>query len=180
MHINDLNLKSYLDELYRQTAGNTEAQVSMYDLGAAIGLDKAEAGSVAEQLMVLGQVELRTLAGGISITPEGLAFLGIAVPPATPAEYGFSLGKGPVADENDRRTIHLLTQKIKDALSGHGVEYELLEEIILDLKTIDVQMLSPKPKIAVLREIMRSLHKAFAAADVDAGKVANLLKTVID
>lgn len=178
MDIDDLNLKSYLEELYRQTAGNTEAQVSMYDLGAAIGLDKAEAGSVAEQLMVQGQVELRTLAGGISITSEGLAFLGIAVPTAASTENGFSLGKGPVVNENDRRTIHLLTQEIKNGLSGLSVDYELLEEIILDLKTIDVQMLSPKPKIAVLREIMRSLHNAFAAAD--AGKVANLLKTVID
>lgn len=178
MDIDDLNLKSYLEELYRQTAGNTEAQVSMYDLGAAIGLDKAEAGSVAEQLMVQGQAELRTLAGGISITPEGLAFLGIAVPAAASVENGFFLGKGPVADDNDRRTIHLLTQEIKNGLSGLSIEYELLEEIILDLKTIDVQMLSPKPKIAVLREIMRSLHAAFAAAD--AGDIADLLKTVIE
>lgn len=178
MDINDLKLRSYLEELYRQTAGNTEAQVSMYDLGAAIGFDKAEAGSIAEQLMVQGQVELRTLAGGISITSEGLAFLGIAVPAAASTENGFFLGKGPVADENDRRTIHLLTQEIKIGLSGLSVDYELLEEIVLDLKTIDVQMLSPKPKIAVLREIMRSLHNAFAAAD--AGKVANMLKTVID
>ncbi len=178
MDIDDLNLKSYLEELYRQTAGNTEAQVSMYDLGAAIGLDKTEAGSVAEQLMVQGQAELRTLAGGISITPEGLALLGIAVPAAAMAESGFSLGKGPVADENDRRTIHLLTQEIKDALAGLSVEYELLEEIILDLKTIDVQLLSPKPKIAVFREVMRSLHSAFTKAD--AGKVTDLLETVIE
>jgi hypothetical protein len=178
MDINDLNLKSYLEELYRQTAGNTEAQVSMYDLGAAIGLDKAEAGSVAEQLMVQGQVELRTLAGGISITPEGLAFLGFAVATAASAESDFSLGKGPVADDNDRRTIDRLTEEIKEALSGLSVEYDLLEEIIFDLKTIEVQMLSPKPKIAVVREIMRSLHNALAAAD--AGKIADLLKTVIE
>jgi hypothetical protein len=177
MDINDLNLKSYLEELYRQTAGNTEAQVSMYDLGAAIGLDKAEAGNIAEQLMVQGQAELRTLAGGISITPEGLTFLGIAAPAAPAAEEGLCLGKGPVADENDRRTIHQLTEEIKNGLAGLHIEYELLEEIVLDLKTIDVQMLSPKPKIAVLREIIRSLHKALSAAD--AGKVADLLQPVI-
>jgi hypothetical protein len=178
MDIDDHSLKSYLEELYRRTDGNTEAQVSMYDLGAAIGLDKTEAGNVAEQLMVQGQAELRTLAGGISITREGLAFLGIAVPAAAMTESGFSLGQGPVADENDRRTIHLLTQEIQDALVGLSIEYELLEEIILDLKTIDVQLLSPKPKIAVLREIMRSLHNAFTT--VGAGKVTDLLKTVIE
>jgi len=178
MDIDDHSLKSYLEELYRRTDGNTEAQVSMYDLGAAIGLDKTEAGSVAEQLMVQGQAELRTLAGGISITPEGLTSLGIAVPAAAMVKSGFSLGKGPVADENDRRTIHQLTQEIKDALVGLSVEYELLEEIILDLKTIDVQLLSPKPKIAVLREIMRSLHNALTTAD--AGKVTDLLNPVIE
>jgi hypothetical protein len=177
MDINDLNLKSYLEELYRQTAGNPEMQVSMYDLGAAIGLDKAEAGNVAEQLMVQGQAELRTLAGGISITVEGLAFLGIAAPTAASAESGLYLGTGPVADEDDRRTIHLLTQEIKNALSDHSIKYDLLEEIILDLKTIDTQMLSPKPKIGVLREIIRSLHHALAEAG--AARTAELLQTVI-
>ncbi len=82
MDSEDLKSKDYLEELYRQTGGDVEVQVSMYDVGAAIGLDKTEAGSLAEQLMVQGQTELRTLAGGISITPEGLAVLGISTPVA--------------------------------------------------------------------------------------------------
>lgn len=176
MDIAELNIKAYLEELHRQTGGDTEVQVSMHDLGAAIGLDKAEAGSLAEQLIVQGQAELRTLAGGISITPEGLAELGISVPSPGSVESDLHLGVGPVADDNDRRTVHLLIQEIKDEISGLGLEYELLEEIVLDLKTIEVHLLSARPKIAVLREIFRSLQNTFETANI--GKVAARLKAV--
>lgn len=177
MDIDDLKIKSYLQELHRQTGGDIEIQVSMHDLGAAIGLDKAEASSLAEQLIMQGQVELRTLAGGISITPEGLAVLGISAPPPNSAESELRLGAGPVTDDTDRETVHLLTEEIKNEISGLSLEYDLLEEIVFDLKTIEVHMLSPKPKIAVLREIFRSLQETFATANV--GEIAARLKTII-
>ena len=175
MDTDDLVIQGYLEELHRQTGGDTEVQVSMYDLGAAIGLDKAEAGSLAEQLMVQGQAELRTLAGGISITAEGLAALGITAPHS--AESGLHLGEGPVADATDRQTVQRFTEEIKNTISGLELEYHLLEEIVLDLKTIEVHMLSPRPKIAVLREIFRSLLHAFETAEV--GKITAQLKTFI-
>ncbi len=124
-----------------------------------------------------GQAELRTLAGGISITPEGLAVLGISIPSARTAESDLHLGVGPVADDTDRETVQRLTKEIKNEISGLGLEYNLLEEIVLDLKTIEVHMLSPRPKIAVLREIFRSLQDTFASANV--GDVAARLKTII-
>ncbi len=169
--------KDYLEELYRQTGGDIEVQVSMYDVGAAIGLDKSEAGSLAEQLMVQGQTELRTLAGGISITPDGLTVLGISTSSQNRAENSLHLGEGPVADETDRHTVHLLTEEIKNEISGLGLDYALLEEIVLDLKTIEVHMLSPRPKVPVLREIFRSLQPALekAKADKSAGQLATIL-----
>ena len=165
MDNDDLKNIGYLEELYRQTGGDIEVQVSMYDLGAAIGIDKAEAGSLAEQLMVQGQAELRTLAGGISITPEGLAALGISSPPEHSAENSLHLGDGPVADETDGHTVHLLTEEIKNEISVHSLDYNLLEEIVLDLKTIEVHMLSPRPKISVIREIFRSLQATLETAN---------------
>ncbi len=169
--------KEYLEELYRRTGGDTDVQVSMYEVGIAIGLEKSEAGSLAEELMVQGQTELRTLAGGISITVDGLATLGIAVAAPQSAERGFQLSKGPVAEDADRRTMQLLTEKIRKGISGVKLDYDLLEEIVLDLKTIEVQMLSPKPKIAILREIVRSLHAALETAH--AGETAAQLRTVL-
>ena len=177
MDIDDLTIKAYLEELYRQTGGDTEVQVSMYNLGEAIGLDKAEAGSLAEQLMFQGQVELKSLAGGISITPEGLAVLGIAVANAHSAEDSLRLGGGLIADEADRRTVQRLIENIKNEISGLHLEYSLLEDIVLDLKTIEVHMLSSRPKIAVIREIFRSLQNNLETVKV--GQTAAQLKAII-
>ena len=173
----ELKGKAYLEELYRLTGGDTEMQVSMYEVGAAIGLDKSEAGSLAEELMVQEQTELRTLAGGISITIQGLAVLGIDVAAPQSAESSFQLSKGPVTAASDRQAIQLLTEEIKSEISGLKLNYDLLEEIVMDLKTIEVHLLSPKPKTAVLREILRSLHIALETAH--AGKTATKLKTVL-
>jgi hypothetical protein len=177
MDIDDLMVKSFLEELYRQTGGDVENQVSMYDVGAAIGLDKSESGSFAEQLIVQGQVELKTLAGGVGITPEGLAVLGISAPFSHSPESDFQLGNGPVANDTDRDTIQRIVGKIKKELSVLSLEYDLLEEIIIDLKTIEVYMLSPRPKVAVLFEIFRSLKNVFETAR--SSKIATLLTSII-
>lgn len=177
MDIDDVLSKGFLEELYRQTGGDAESQVSMYDVGAVIGLEKNEAGSLAEQLIVQGQVELKTLAGGVSITSEGLAVLGLSVPDSHSPENAFQLGNGPVADDTDRDTVQRIIEKIKKELSELSLEYDLLEEIIIDLKTIEVYMLSPRPKVAVFLEIFRSLKNAFERGQ--SAEIATLLKTVI-
>jgi len=169
MDNHDMTIKSYLGELYRLSGGDTEFQVSMYDVGAAIGLDKAQAGSLAEELMVQGQAELRTLAGGISITPDGLAILGFSAAPAPQSsDNSLNLSKGPVASESDRETIQSVLEKIKPEISGQQLDYAVLEEIVMDLKTIEVQMLSPNPKIAILKPILHSLQDT-----LETGKVEN-------
>ena len=178
MDIEDLNLKGYLEELYRQTGGDTEVQISMYELGGAIGYNKAEAGSLAEQLMVQGQVELRTLSGGISITPDGLATLGIATPPSQAAQSAQKLSHGPVVDDTDRQLVRLLVDNVKSKISGLDLGYDLLEELVLDLKTIEVHMLSPKPKTAVLRELFRSLHNALDTAKAE--NIGAQLRAIIE
>jgi len=164
MNLDELHGRNFLDELYRQTKGDTAAQVSMYEVGAVLGLSKGEAGSLAETLIVDGLVELKTLAGGVGITDEGLASLGLAAPSIAAAGEAISLSHGPVATEQDRQTIAELVRQIKDSLSGRSLTYDQLEEIVIDLKTVELHLLSPKPKIAVLRELCRSLHDALAAA----------------
>ncbi len=66
------NEKKFLLELFRQTKGSMSAKASMYDVGAAIGLDKPEAKRMAEEMMALNLIEVRTLSGGIAITGDGL------------------------------------------------------------------------------------------------------------
>ncbi len=177
MDIDEASIKSFLEELHRQTGGDFEKQVSMYDVGAVVGLDRAEAGSLAEELIVQGQAELKTLSGGISMTSEGLAILGITLPNPHSAKNCLQLGEGPIAEETDRRTVQLILDEIKNEMVGLHLKYDVLEEIVLDLKTIEVHMLSPRPKISVLREIFRSLQKVFAA--IDAEEIANRLQAIV-
>ena len=164
MSYTEESMKYFLEELNRQSMGDLQYQVSMYEVGATIGLAKGEAGSLAEELMVAGLVELRTLSGGISITHEGLATLGIT-PPTIDTDATQRFSPGPVANKADCQLLNHLIDTMKSSISGVKMEYQHLEEIVIDLKTIEVQMLSPSPKIAVFRELLRSLHSAFQALD---------------
>lgn len=178
MNSDDITLNSYLNELYRLTGGDTERQVSMYDVGASIGLDKAEAGSLAEHLMVQGLADLKTLAGGIGITAEGMASLGFSAAPAADEGNTLHLGTERVANDSDRQVIQLLTEEIKGAILGQQIDYVALEEIIIDLKTIEVQLLSPQPKNRVLAELFRSLQTLLESAGME--KLATKLAAAVN
>lgn len=164
MTSDDLTKKNFLDEVYRQTDGDPSAQVSMYEAGAAIGLEKSGAGLLAEGLMVEGLVELRTLSGGISITDEGMACLGYSA-------RGWSdraepqLGSGELLTQADRDLLEKFTAEIKAAVSNRQLDYPQVEELVIDLKTIEVQLLSPRAKTMIIREVLRSLQTALTGVD---------------
>jgi len=154
--------KNYLNELYRQTDGDIEIQISMYDIGANIGLEKDEAGAIAQDLIIEGLVELRTLAGSISITSDGLRSLGIIV--STPNTTGDNsiLSKEAVMNESDNTIITTLLAEIKTFTASMQTDYPVLEEIVIDIKTIELHMMSPHPKTQVIRELLKSLLTTFA------------------
>lgn len=153
--------RSMLEALYQKTQGDPQQTVSMYDLGIALGLAKAAAGSAAEELMVEGLAELRTLAGGISITAEGLAALGIVpISGEAASATGRRLSKGPLLDTSDRELIDQLLSELR-LRPQSGKTLGELEEIVVDLKTLEVQLLSPAAKTAIVREILCSLRAAF-------------------
>lgn len=152
----------YLFELYQMTAGDVGAQVSMFEVGTAIGLEKTEAGKLAEELIGDGLAEVKTLSGGIGITAGGIQRVqaGDAGQPATAAEL--DLGRGPVLEEEAVAALTSLLTEVKTRLSKTSAGYDQLEEMVMDLKTIDVQLLSPRPKTAVVRETLCSLHSVFS------------------
>ncbi len=157
--------QNYLNSLYEQTGGDPENQVSMYDVGTAIGLEKNDAGALAEELMVQGLVELKTLAGGIGITLEGLKSLGIVMIRPQLSAGGLALGNGVVATEDDLQLLASARDGIKVSVAKLDLDFELLEEIVIDLKTMEVQMLSPKPKLSIIRETLLSLRGVFESVD---------------
>jgi len=159
MDLDNPEAKAYLFELYTQTKGDTAAQVSMYDVGAVLGLEKTDAAALAEDLYIQGHAELKTLSGGIGITAQGLDLLQIKrVSESLPQ----SLGKGPILESPGKEVVEKILQNIKESLGKTGQHYLQTEELVMDMKTIEIQMLSPRPKIKIIREILRSLHGNFS------------------
>ncbi len=167
MDIDSPEVKSYLLELYNSTEGDTGVQASMYVVGANIGLQKNEAGTMAEDLIVQGWVELVTLSGGISITAEGIEKLQITGSVPAAAGTSLRLGAGPVFDEAGREVVDKIVAEIKTHVPQVQASYPQLEEMIIDLKTIETQMLSPNPKVEVIRELLRSVQSILANLKLD-------------
>ena len=167
--------ESYLNELYRRTEGNTNEQVSMFEVGATLGLEKESARRLAEDLIAEGLVEIRTLSGGIGITAQGAE-------KARPANAGTranrcALGSGPVLEQNERQNVESILAEIRACVTSGPVPFAKIEEMVIDLKTIEIQLLSPNPKTAIIRETLRSVKTGLEASE-NAGladEVANMI-----
>lgn len=165
----------YLNELYQRTEGDAGAQVSMFDVGAAMGLEKEAARRLAEDLIAEGLIEIKTLSGGIGITAQGID---IAQPAGgIGAGTKLDLGNGPLLEEKGRQALEHVLTEIKNSLASGPAPYARLEEMVMDIKTIDIQLLSPRPKTAVIREVLRSLQDGLAVSGA-AGLAAEVEKTI--
>ncbi len=150
---------AFLLALYSVTGGDTAVKTSMHEVGATIGLDKAESGKMAETLIGMGWVEVKTLSGGIGITAEGVEAArdaGAGPPGGSGPDAG--LGTGPLLDADGRRTVETLLTQVKQCLPKLTADYGLLEDVVVDIKTAEVQLLSPRAKTAVVREVLRALQ----------------------
>jgi len=166
MNSEEISSTNYLQELYNSSQGSIEAQVSMYDIGVNIGIEKAEAGRLAEGLMVEGYVELKTLAGGIAITNEGLIFLGFSPEIENTQEEQLTFSVGPTASESDHTLAEQLKTNIQQELSKQDLEYTTIEQIVLDLKSIELHLMSPTPKTAVILALFHSIANSFDKEDI--------------
>jgi hypothetical protein len=155
--------KAFLLELYRSSDGAAGVQRSMHTVGAAIGLDKEHAGKTAEDLIGKGWVEIKTLSGGIGLTAEGIET-------AQQEGAGGGSGAGPLPKlgqalllaESERAAVEQMLAGIRQSISGLKAEYAQLEEMVLDVKTAEVHLLSPRAKTAVIREVLRALQPVLA------------------
>lgn len=149
--------RTFLAELIRRTQGNPDATISMYDVGAALGLEKPQAGKLAEEVLAEGWAEIKTLSGAIGVTAEGMIAAG-ATEGVAPNGEGICLGNGPLVLYDDCAGVEQVLGWIKETLNDLTLPYEALEEIVMDLKTAQVQLLSPRPKTAIVKEVLRSLQ----------------------
>ncbi len=165
MSIEDAQVNNYLQQLYQMSGGDVSAEVSMYEVGAVLGLDKSEAGSVAEDLIIDGYAELKNLTGGISITNSGLRLLEVEITDGaeTSSEAKFVLGGGEVLAREGCAAVEQLVGEIKKAAVEGGFNYSQAEELVIDIKTLETQLLSNRPKKAIVKEILLSLANQLLA-----------------
>ena len=174
------NGRQFLTELYTQTDGNASIQVSMFDIGEHMGLDRDRASRTAESLIGSGFVTVKTLSGGIGITDDGVAeALRLGCGTGAPAGDGpAGIGDGPLLGETVCRRIEQIVAVLKTQAGERSWCFESLTELMADLKTIDAQMISPRPKTAIVRECFRSIQsilKSTGGADDIAVRVDRLL-----
>lgn len=173
-----MEVLQFMLELHSMSGGNTESQVSMYDVGNSLGLDRSAASSLAQELIIDELAELKTLSGAVSITPKGLELLrseGLIA--GTSVEIA-RLGQGPVLNEQDRQVLAALLTEIRSSALAAGSRYSQLEEVVVDLKTLDTQLLSPLPKTKIAQAILESLANALQKLDSRqiADKIGMLLR----
>ncbi len=181
MSLDEETAGAFLYELYQQTEGDLEGQLSMHTVGEALGLDKDAAGALAQDLMMAELVELRTLAGGISLTEKGLAALrdkGM-VAAGGPGEVEKLSGE-EVLNEYDRGILDMVIAEIRTTVAEVEMGFEDLEAMVIDIKTIEVQLLSKAAKVAVIAAVLRSLQSSFSRLRQEklAQKIENLLAEV--
>jgi hypothetical protein len=168
--------RQFLSELMRCTQGDPQAKISMYEVGAALGLEKAEAGKLAEDVIAEGWAEIKTLSGDIGITPDGIeASGGTAAVGDRP--QALSMGKGPIIQNDGRTAVEQILGQVQERLISLSLPYDTLEEIVMDIKTTRVQLLSPKPKTAIMKAVLGSLGDAMhsAGASDTAAQIKNLI-----
>ena len=130
----------------------------MYDVGERLGLDRDTSSRVAETLIGLQLVEIRTLSGGIGISTEGANEV-------KRLTGGVSLADGsqgklidqPLMDSASCRSVEQITGELKSRAGNLGLDFDGLSELMADLKTIDAQLGSSRPKTAIIRECLRSI-----------------------
>jgi len=154
----DIAGQQFLIQLFEQTKGNSAVQVSMYDIGDQLGLDRDVASTVAQELIGSMLVEIRTLSGGIVINGDGSQMAQKLIGPAAASSDEFAkLDDTPLLNASGRQAVEQIVSELKNQAGALGLDFDTLAELMADLKTIDAQLGSSRPKTAIIRECLFSV-----------------------
>ncbi|PIP36095.1 MAG: hypothetical protein COS92_04960 [Desulfobacterales bacterium CG07_land_8_20_14_0_80_52_14] len=155
--------RRFLEQLIIQTNRDPAAKVSMYEVGEKVNLDRPASKHVAEMLIGLGLVEIRTLSGAIGITSDGIDIAqSLQCPGDHPVPGAFVLGDKRIPDEPILKALDILLCTLKSRIPDFGLNFEGLSELMADIKSIDAQLASPKPKTVVLRGCLESIQETLS------------------
>ena len=160
MNLNEIDKigQQFLLELYDQTKGDSTVQVSMYDIGDQLDLERDVSSTVAQELMASMLVEIRTLSGGIGISADGLQMAQELIGPSASGTDGFAkLDDAPVLTTAGRQAVEQIASELKNQAGSLGLDFDTLTELTADLKTIDAQLGSSRPKTAIITACLHSV-----------------------
>ncbi len=160
LNINEIDKtgKQFLLQLYDQTKGDLTVQVSMYDIGDQLGMERDVASTVAQELMASMLVEIRTLSGGIGISADGSQIAQELIgPSASSADEFAKLDDAPVLTTAGRQAVEKIASELKNQAGSLGLDFDTLTELTADLKTIDAQLGSSRPKTAIITACLHSV-----------------------
>jgi hypothetical protein len=150
--------QQFLIQLFEQTNGDAAVQVSMYDIGDLLGMDRDTASSVAQELMGRQLAEIHTLSGGIGISADGSARVQkLMGHPASDSSQSANLGNATVLNSGGQQAVGQVVSELKDQTGSLGLDFDSLSEMMADLKTTEAQLDSSRPKTAIIRECLRSI-----------------------
>ena len=162
---NDIN---FLMALFDTTQEDGTVQVSMHDVGVAIGLDKEDVTQVGESVIGVGWAEVKTLSGGIGISPDGIekaVSLGARLPSADGDKV--RLGKEPVLTDDARSVVESILTALKLDVIHETFDFDTTAEMIADVRTLEMQLMSPKPKTDIVRAGFESMSAILKNAKND-------------
>ncbi len=160
MDLSELNEASrqFMLQLVEQTHGDPAAQISMYDVGTSLGLDRNAASRVAEELMGLQLIEIRTLSGGIGMSAAGYEMMqDLLGPTDVTGESMTKLGDELLLTPDGLEAVKEIVNDIKMDTGALGLGFDSLTELMADLKSIDAQLDSSRPKTAIIRACFISI-----------------------
>jgi hypothetical protein len=67
------------------------------------------------------------------------------------------LGDAPVLTAGGRQTVGQVVSELKNQTGSLGLDFDTLGELVADLKTLQAQLDSSRPKTAIIRECLRSV-----------------------
>jgi hypothetical protein len=150
--------QQFLIQLFEQTKGDVSIQVSMYDIGELLGMDRDTASSVAQELMGQQLAEIRTLSGGIGISADGSTRVqNLMGPLASDTSESTNLGNKPVLPSGAHQAVGQIVSELKNQAGSLGLDFDTLGELMADLKSMEAQLDSSRPKTAIIRECLRSI-----------------------
>ncbi len=155
--------RSFLAEIYRRVGEDAAAATSMYEIGEKLGMDRQQSARIGEMLLAGGLLDLRSLSGAVALTASGREAAAAGQPAGTAKTP--VLGDGPLLNEDQRLAVAEIIADLKRQAGKMGLALDALSELVADLKTIEAQLTSPRPKTAIVRACFTSVRDTLQDGD---------------